>query len=445
MVKTIMIIGYGQTGKNHFNTLKYIQNVEKKVYVSSIVDIDRDKTEELAGKNILVYTEVEKAIYEKKPDIVLVAANTSYHKETIETILKNKIKWFPALFIEEPLTENIEDAYDIVNKLKAKGYEKKIPASLAYLIKESQTIQIAIDYIKSNYAKIDSFDVVWQKKRLPNRPTTGAHIDDATHSIDVIINRILKDTISGEREGTIIKSEYERNICVAEPNIQKKLHEKYGTDQFPIAAIDFEISTNGIPIRASCSYMKEPQQRSIRINLDRSGKNAIEMFFDHDKSDIYILKKDGKITDYRRFNTSEMISSKVYLEWKTFLDYCSGKNSTKITTLEDGIFDVRITKSLEAGKPNMLRSYKIHDMDWYRIDAFKKTGLATMYIWAHNVDEVKKRYETYNKDKRLRGNLIKKINPEEIVFLETDIKRRRRWDIDYAKKGIIMFKHKNLR
>lgn len=99
-MKNIAIIGLGVMGRNHYNTLKNMQNV-------SIVGLcDVQNTNNLQEP---FFTDLQEMLVQTKPDALIIATPTSLHKEATLLCAKYNVD----ILIEKPAASSVKDAKDM--------------------------------------------------------------------------------------------------------------------------------------------------------------------------------------------------------------------------------------------------------------------------------------------------------------------------------------------
>ncbi|MFC1710916.1 Gfo/Idh/MocA family oxidoreductase [Nanoarchaeota archaeon] len=354
-IPKVMVVGYGQMGKYHYNSLAELQKDER-VQIGPVIDINKEKLSSLESN--LVDTNFSRAFDKTRPDIVALATNTATHNNILETIVKSDQN--PALFIEKPIVETSKDGIKIAEELREKGYGNEIPISFGYLIRQSLALKSAINYINSNKLKIKGFDVTWQKIRAPKRPSAGVHIDETTHSIDTILKYILPST-GNTSEAIILNnlvSKYDQSVVNVE--LQEQLYKGNKDKLIPMAQLEYDLSYSNIPIKGISSFMKLPFERNINISCEEKDQNPlnVKVSFDKDRTDEVSVIDHGRSIFYDNFSTAEIRKGNVFREWDSFLNYY---NSNKITpdlaTIENAVFDLKLTEAF--GNKDLVFPYKI--------------------------------------------------------------------------------------
>ena len=347
----VMLVGFGIFGKVHYAALKLLED-QGKLTILCVVDSDPKKLLGIANG----YSNFEEALA-LNPDIVCISTNTALHYTQLCTILEKnfeKKSSYPSLFIEKPIVETLEEALAIKRKFDSINFFDTAVCSCGYLIRFSKALKGALEYIQSQKAAIKSFDVVWQKKREPIRPSAGIHIDETTHAVDVIINYILPRLGIAVQKITITNLEPIYSLEIVDPIIQKKL---YGNmSAVPMAQLSYNLLINNIPLQGFSSFIQSPMKRTIQIYLH----NGDYMCVHFDKEGYDVIEINGVIK-----GTFSCLGKhgRVYLEWKSFLEYYSTKKkSDLLASLDDAIVDIAITEKLGDKHLNIPFSFSMKNL-----------------------------------------------------------------------------------
>ncbi|MBL0709173.1 MAG: Gfo/Idh/MocA family oxidoreductase [Sulfurimonas sp.] len=112
-MKNIAITGLGIMGKNHYNTLKNIKNVN----IVGLCDISIEESYKEP-----FFTDLEKMLLEVKPDALIIATPTSLHKEATLLCAEHGID----IFIEKPAASSVKDAKEMAQAIKMKNIKSCI-------------------------------------------------------------------------------------------------------------------------------------------------------------------------------------------------------------------------------------------------------------------------------------------------------------------------------
>ncbi len=335
---SVLVVGHGFMGANHVKTLELLQQ-EGKVTIVGVVDTDPVR---LKGIPYPSFQDVQAACSLLHPDIVVVVSNTQTHYDVIQQILDfSDNACLPALLVEKPLVETAKQARELALVLKEKKYEREIPITCGYLFRNSPIINQSIDYIHQNRLKLEKVTVQWQKQRAPTRPSAGVHIDEATHPVDLVLNRIFPalGIASEPLSITCFKRDY--NISIVDEKQQKALYVNEPDKLIPLALVEYEIKTPTISIQSFSSFATPPQVREITLHCSNS--TALKLVYDKEQTDyleiisptqnkiMLLLKKPNKLLE----------------EWRAFLDYYhSGVRTSDLASIQDMVTDIEITESL---------------------------------------------------------------------------------------------------
>jgi predicted dehydrogenase len=325
-----MIVGLGFMGSNHLNNLKALE-AEGKVHIVALVDSDADR---LKNRDIYTNTNLQNAIQDIHPDIVCICTNTKTHFSLIDEVLE--LAPDAALFVEKPLAANSSEAEQLLPRLQ------HTVVNCGYLFRESPAVEAAIRYIKEHSLVLEKIDTVWQKNRMekgPARPSAGVHIDEATHPIDLVLAMLRElgyKTDDATIEEATNRRESEVGIAIVDRAMQNALYADEPDKLDPIAEVTYRLRAAGIPIEGFSSFAKGPQKREIALTCTEG--TMVRLRFDSGNADH--LEIGSTVLTFPAPN-------KLLSEWRTFLQYVeTGENSWKVPTVQDMLFDIRITEAL---------------------------------------------------------------------------------------------------
>ena len=104
----IAIVGLGAMGKNHYNTLKNIKNVE----IVGLCDVVKN-----SDFKEPFFTSLETMLDDVRPEAVIIVTPTFLHKETTLECAKRNIH----VFIEKPAASSVEDAKEMIKEIESKN------------------------------------------------------------------------------------------------------------------------------------------------------------------------------------------------------------------------------------------------------------------------------------------------------------------------------------
>ncbi|MBN1645259.1 Gfo/Idh/MocA family oxidoreductase [Candidatus Woesearchaeota archaeon] len=172
------IIGIGAMGSHHLRISSTMPGITEIV----ISESNPEKLNFAKEKyNVKGYSNHIEMLEKEKPDAVIAAVPTKYHKDVVLKCLEHNTH----VMVEKPITETIEDADEMVNLAKQKnkiltvGHVERFNPTVTKLKELIKNNQIGKPYLVKT-SRIGPFP-----KRLYGSPG-GVLIDLAVHDIDVI-------------------------------------------------------------------------------------------------------------------------------------------------------------------------------------------------------------------------------------------------------------------
>lgn len=176
MIKTAVIIGFGNSGQRFFDVIKERKDIE----VIAVVDPDAKKTLKLKSK-IRTFISIQKFIESgmTEVDYFIISTIDKDHYSNIIAI-KDYFR-FSFFIVEKPLTKNIWEAKELLSVL---GDEN---LAINFVERFSTAIQEVKKFIASKHLTPIRVITFWGKNRLgDDRDTMGVY-SEISHSIDLII------------------------------------------------------------------------------------------------------------------------------------------------------------------------------------------------------------------------------------------------------------------
>jgi len=165
------VVGAGKMGTIHAKVYDQLPECE----LTAVVDIDRDRAEDLAGKyNCTAYVDCNEIL--GKVDAVTIATPTVTHLELARTFIENKV----AVLIEKPLAANVRQGKKVV--ALAKKYDSVVAVGHSErcnpVVQAMKRLDIEPKFIECN--RISPY---------PFRSTdVGVVLDVMIHDIDIILS-----------------------------------------------------------------------------------------------------------------------------------------------------------------------------------------------------------------------------------------------------------------
>ena len=349
-----MVVGCGQMGKAHLSGLQLLKN-EGKVDSLAVVDNDPSRLVSL-GEGVRGYNSLEAALETENPELIVLATNTAVHGQNIKTILDYALQngTSPSLFVEKPFVESSAEVEKLRLELEHVGYGTTVPLAFAYLIRFSPVVEDAILYLNQTSSQIQSADIFWQKKRKPERPSAGIHIDETTHGIDTFCYLLES---SGRKITSAVledkKTDYDLSIVHAEA--QQRL---YGETHVPMARVRYRFSIDGVSLSGFSSFLDEPQRREMKLTL--VDNSVLSLSFDTQKKDIFQrYSPQGELVETKEYSLDTPQSNRVYQELGAMVEYHQTKvRPQNLAGLEDAIRDVTVTEML--GREDLVLPYRFN-------------------------------------------------------------------------------------
>jgi predicted dehydrogenase len=236
------IIGIGKLGSIHLRIYKEIRDIEK-IYIA-------DTTEKIldSHKDIPSFTDYRQLL--GKVDLISIATPTSTHFEIASFFLKNNIP----VFVEKPITQNLEEANKLLNLSK----DRKTLLFVGH-VERYNNAYLSVKKIIKNPLFIECHRL----SPYPHRSLDiGVILDLMIHDLDIILGLLKDDVKKIEAKGVKILS---------------------STEDIANARITFK---GGCVANITASRISAKRERKIRIFM-----NNCYMSLDYAQQEVEIYQK----------------------------------------------------------------------------------------------------------------------------------------------------------
>ncbi len=227
----VAVVGTGYFGQRHLKILSQMEDVE----IVGIADKDINKARQVASDFGLNYSENFRDLLDRAETFFIVTPTKTHFEIAMELIEAGK-----NIFIEKPLTENLEDASILINKAISKG----IIFQVGLIERFNPVVNSLLDHIKSplfiNAQRVSPF--------LGRAIDTEVTFDLMIHDIDLLW-KILKE-----------KGNYELKEL-------KVFRKKLITDKIDFATVwlDLDVNSENIKANLTASRVSADFQRCFSV------------------------------------------------------------------------------------------------------------------------------------------------------------------------------------
>ena len=248
------LIGVGHLGSTHLRILKDIVKENENINLIGIFDTDKDKLKEIAEENkVRAFNSIDEAL--ESSNTFIIVTPTSSHYDIASKALEKDIN----VFIEKPVTSNVEEANKLIELAKGKSAKVQIGH-----IERFNPAIISLDEYNLDPIFIESHRL----SQFNPRGTDVSVIHDLMiHDIDIILNLVKSPVVNIDANGVSIIT---------------------GKIDIANARIKFE---NGCVANVTASRISQYKMRKMRIFQ----KNAyISVDFLQNLSEVFRLTTDSE-------------------------------------------------------------------------------------------------------------------------------------------------------
>lgn len=171
----VAVIGVGNMGQHHVRIYSELPQVN----LVAICDTNKEKGEKLARKyNCLFYEDYKKMLMEQKINAVSIAVPTFLHHRVACDVLDRGVN----VLLEKPISTNLTEAKDIINKAK----EKNLKLMIGHIERFNPAVQRMEELIVNRrLGDIISINIKRVGGLPPQRKRANVVMDLAIHDIDI--------------------------------------------------------------------------------------------------------------------------------------------------------------------------------------------------------------------------------------------------------------------